>query len=357
MSKRTIAGAELFAVGQWNGLAFTAQDIDSIVNSFLALSLEGRVPLKLSHEGDDARDTPESKYALGWVKKVWRDGDVLKGDLEVPEKVASAIADGYLKFVSVELLKNVKADTRTIPWVLDAVALLGADQPAVGILRDLQALMTRRSVAGQFQCESRAAFRRDDHKSEDTRMTLEEEIAALKAANARLEREKSDEAAEFARKETLRIESTSKAAQAEARDMFKKAVDKELIVPAVGERFLKFQAPREDDHARWAEFDLKTIEQVIEENPKPEGKMFGRKKAASGDNQEPNMDEHDTKALEGKDPSQKVMHFARKNLSTMGAKATDQASFDEAVKAALRAQPELADEYKFKAEHEARASK
>jgi hypothetical protein len=36
------------------------------------------------------------------------------------------------------LLKDVQADTRKIPWVLDAVALLGATQPAIGILRSLQ---------------------------------------------------------------------------------------------------------------------------------------------------------------------------------------------------------------------------
>ncbi len=67
---KILRSAELFAVGSWNGVQFTAADIDSIVSSFEALSLAGRVPLKLSHEGPDPRDALEHKYALGWVRRV-----------------------------------------------------------------------------------------------------------------------------------------------------------------------------------------------------------------------------------------------------------------------------------------------
>ncbi len=103
----------------------------------------------------DARQDPASQYALGWVQRVWRDGEKLLGDLDVSERVAKHIADGALRFVSVELLKNVKADTRLIPWTLDAVALLGTDQPAVGTLQPLS-LHARQALT----FESRATFSR-----------------------------------------------------------------------------------------------------------------------------------------------------------------------------------------------------
>lgn len=172
---RMIKAVELFASGVWNGRPFTTTDIDGIVNSFIALSLEGKVPLKLSHDGPDPREEPESRLALGWVRKVWRDGDRLLGDLDVPDKVATAIEEGYLKFVSVELLKNVRADTRVLPWVLDAVALLGADQPAVGVLKDLRASLFA-AAATRLTYEARQIFHRS---TGDSRNVSKESIKAV----------------------------------------------------------------------------------------------------------------------------------------------------------------------------------
>jgi hypothetical protein len=161
VSTTILKGAEIFAEGTHNGITFTGDDIAKIVSSFETLGLSDRVPLKLSHDGPDARTSMESKYALGWVKRVWRDGSKLLADLEIPQKVADAIKNGYLRFVSVELLKGVQAGTRRIPWTLDAVALLGNEQPAVGDLLGLQALMTRTPL----QFESRTTFSRTNGES------------------------------------------------------------------------------------------------------------------------------------------------------------------------------------------------
>src|SRR5207302_7499868 len=165
-------GAELFSTGTWNDMSFAESDLDNIVSAFDALGLEGRVPLKLGHEGADARDDPTSQFALGWVKKIWRDGSKLVGNLEVPDKVFAAVKEGFLKNVSIELLKNVKAGTRVLPWVLDAVALLGADQPAVGILKDLQALTMSR--VARLEHGARVTFRREQSTTRGNAMTREE---------------------------------------------------------------------------------------------------------------------------------------------------------------------------------------
>lgn len=153
-----IKGAEIFDAGTWNGLTFTQADVESIVTSFNALNLGGRIPLKFGHRGKDARED-DTQPALGWVSRVYREGTKLLADfVDVPSQVYQAIKSGLYKFVSVELLKDVQAGTRLIPWTLDAVALLGATAPAVGTLADLQSLtMARRAT---FPAAERLSFSR-----------------------------------------------------------------------------------------------------------------------------------------------------------------------------------------------------
>lgn len=117
------------------------------------------------------------------MTRIYREGRKLLADFNVPEKVANWIRDGMLKFVSVELLRDVKADTREIPWVLDAVALLGADQPAVGILKSLT-LAKARSAA--LQCRARAVFTRDNPTTGGHKANMAEQNDDLKAILQRL---------------------------------------------------------------------------------------------------------------------------------------------------------------------------
>jgi hypothetical protein len=166
---------ELFAVGEWNGTQFSEADLDAMVQSFEALGLAGRVPLKFGHDSPK----PDGQPSLGWVSRVWREGSKLLADFSnVPEKVLSLIRDRAYKFVSVELLKNVRAGTREIPWVLDAVALLGADQPAVGILKEL----TMSARAG-LRFEARVAFTRGNLMSGERKSM--DEVTQLRAELAR----------------------------------------------------------------------------------------------------------------------------------------------------------------------------
>jgi hypothetical protein len=175
MSNR-ITGAEIFDTGNWNGRPFTDEDLNGIVDTFNVLGLSGRVPLKFGHSGTDAR-TNDGDPALGWIEKVYRKGSKLVADItDVPTVVYDAIKKGLYKFVSIELLKDLKAGTQTIPWVLDAVALLGATRPAVGHLKDLQALAMSRRLS--FDGE-RVTFSRQES-------TMTDELETLKAENATL---------------------------------------------------------------------------------------------------------------------------------------------------------------------------
>jgi len=182
-----LKGAELMAVGTWNGRTFSEADLDGIVSSFDALGLAGRVPLKLGHQGKDARDEHDGFPALGWVTRLYRDGETLKADIaDIPAKLYDLIKSAAYKFVSVELLRNVKADTRIIPWVLDAVALLGATQPAVGILGDLQALAMTRGTG--LRAGGRIAFRRELNSGGYNAM--DEEVERLRRENVALRAER-----------------------------------------------------------------------------------------------------------------------------------------------------------------------
>lgn len=232
----------------------------------------------MGHEGPDARDNPETQFALGWVTKLYREGKKLLADFTVPEKVAAWIRDGMLRFVSVELLKDVKADTREIPWVLDAVALLGADQPAVGILKSLSLTMARSTA---LQCRERVAFSRDnpttgghkppmaDEPNKDiaailTRLSaLEEENKTLKASAAESETNKRL----FAElKEKTHGEKVT-AHRSAVLALFETAIKEKKILPAVRERFKRAYPVDKDDVLN---IPLTDVETFIRENPNPD---------------------------------------------------------------------------------------
>lgn len=180
-----IRNAEIFAAGQWpaqgaNGMTFTESDLDGIVNSFNSLGLKGRIPLKMGHEGEDPR-TPDGAPALGWVEAVHREGNKLLADIRLTsDKLAEMIKAGAYKFVSIELLRNVQAHTRQIPWVLDAVAILGATAPAVGILKDLQTSMSAFRVRRSSLRGTRLAFKRESANQHGDSTDMDD--AAVQAA-------------------------------------------------------------------------------------------------------------------------------------------------------------------------------
>ena len=333
---------ELMAAGTWNRIQFTIADLEGIAKAFDTLSLAGRIPLKLSHEGPDARDDLLNKYALGWVRKVYVEGDRLLGDLEVPDKVAHVINEGYLKFVSVELLRNVQADTRVIPWVLDAVALLGSDQPAVGVLDALQALMQRGPANGKLRCESRAAFTRDDQQTNQSRKQVmtDAEIAKLQAdlaaANQRAESLRLD----FERKETERVKTECAERRNKVIALFDKAITDGAILPATKANFMANVAPEEGD-TRWAKFDISRAEECIASNPKDPKKKFGRQegKAGSGD---PDVEAE----LEGMDESQKMRFRVNRYCEQNGIDKTDVNAYDRAVLTVFRSNQKASISYR-----------
>ena len=143
---KTVDNVEVFATGTWTDSAgqtqtFTEKDLDSMVKNFE----EGAV-LKAGHSSDEFNDAvakalgvpdelvqgeegKQGAIGLGNMTRLIRKGKSLFATFaDVPEAVAELIKNRRYTSVSAELSKAVKG------FVIRAVALLGAQRPAVSSL-------------------------------------------------------------------------------------------------------------------------------------------------------------------------------------------------------------------------------
>lgn len=180
--------AEIFAVGRWNGLEFTLEDLKLIASAFHSLGDNHQVPLKMGH--NDEQPFTDGQPALGWVTNVWVEGNKLLAEFsDVPDVVYSSIGEKLYKNVSIELDFGVQYKGEFLTYVLSGVALLGADLPAVKVLADLTTYMGRTDDAkraGFSKVTKRLSF---NFKSEGRHMATidDQELATLKAKAAQVD--------------------------------------------------------------------------------------------------------------------------------------------------------------------------
>lgn len=125
MSTATIKGVEVFAAGVHNKDTYTEQDLDDMVTAFNALDF--RPALKVGH----TKDAPGAP-SYGWVSNLRRIGKKLVADFtDMHDSVAKAIRDKRYGRVSAEVFFNLHRAGRVYRRALKAVALLGAEVPAV----------------------------------------------------------------------------------------------------------------------------------------------------------------------------------------------------------------------------------
>lgn len=362
---KQIKGAEIFSAGSWNGLSFTVDDIDAVVRAFDFLGLSGRIPLKLGHEGPDARNDPTTQFAMGWVQRVWRDGERMLADLEVPSRVHELIDDGHLKFVSVELLKNVKAANRVIPWVLDAVALLGSDQPAVGNLKDLRALMKQHSDVPQYEAyELRREFARDDRKevirstnsgdseemSDDTKsiseqlLAMSRQLTELEAANRALKKELDDKDQLKARFNTLKGDMEKDRRDRHRASLYAvidDAVRTEKILPAARETFKKVF--RTEDDTIVERVSLEDVSDFIKAHPAPVKPTFKKQ----GSRATFTLDRMDAELPTTVPADEELTLRVMASLKSKGIHSPNAQQIEAEVPVVFRAFPELAQSWRY----------
>lgn len=335
-------GAEIFATGVWNGKTFSEADLDGIVQSFDFFNLGGRIPLKLGHNTE--QPLTDGQPALGWVDRVWRDGAKLMADFrDVPKIVYDAIKNGLYKFVSVELLRDVKADTRVVPLMLDAVALLGADLPAVGSLSDLQALTMAAKFEGRERLTFTQAFTTTGGRKAmaDDDVKVREELQRLREANQRLQ----DEAAAIKSQAVAATENFSKL-QADVRtkevtakrktikDLLETAVRDKRMLPSGRERFERQFRIDSDDEAVMR-MPVSDVEQYIKENPNPYIKPAGGTFGGDPDN-----------VPAGGLPDRELMSRARKVCREWNKNPDDWQALKAAAVQVMKADPLLAERYR-----------
>lgn len=281
---------------------------------------------------------------------MYRAGKKLLADfVDMPTSIYDLIKTARYKFVSVELLKNVQAGTRELPWVLNAVALLGADQPAVGTLKDLQSLtMSRKPV---LRARARVAFTRDTKFfsiGANKAMDEKEVQAAIAAA---LDKQAKDLRAEFSTQLTAEVTKVQEAAKADAdaqvakakaeshraqiKERFERAVKAEALIPAKRESFYKFN--RVDDDKSVTEIKLEDVDAYIEEFS-DKAKLAAANKTQTKGGGDSKVEFAATNALE-------VSRRTEETCVKRGGKPDDYAAMHSATKLVLSADKKLAQAY------------
>lgn len=131
-------GVEIFAEGTWNGNNISKDVLDNLVSAFNATKDFVKPVLKLGHDNDQILLQKDGMPAAGWVSNVYVRGKKLFADfVDIPEKIYELIKKKAYRKVSVEIFSGYSFDGKTYPNLLAAVALLGADTPAVMTLSDI----------------------------------------------------------------------------------------------------------------------------------------------------------------------------------------------------------------------------
>lgn len=322
-----LRGAEIFSVGKWNGMEFSEDDIDAIVESFNTLALNGRVPLKLGH--NDEQSMTDGQPALGWVSKVWREGEKIMADFtSVPTVIYEAIKNKLYNFVSVELLQDAEQDGSRYPWVLSAVALLGADRPAVSNLQELSRLTMSCRKAYSFARAGTINF--TGAKATMAEVNVEATLAELAELKAKLATFSAENDAIKAERDKI-IEDGKKekaaAIKAAVEQKFESAIAAKRLLPAARERFFKWTFPK-DINAIVA-FESSEVDSYIKEN----------ETVSMSDSRATNAVE---KNEEGKSADVVLAGRVKKFMAD-----NKGVSYKDAMVSVLRDDPALANDYRF----------
>lgn len=165
---------EIFRVGTWNGDKYTESDLDEIVNAFPDVGY--KPPVKLGHK--ESSGAP----AYGYVKSLRRVGDKLVADfMDLPSKVFEAIKNRRFDSVSSEIFFNLKRGGQTFKRALKAVALLGAEIPAVAALKPLRESFNGATAVAHCYTLSNEVIDMDLNSLQSDLKAANEKIAELTA--------------------------------------------------------------------------------------------------------------------------------------------------------------------------------
>lgn len=191
---KDLLGVEIFSTGTFTPggsakgrkVTITSADLDEMVQSFQELvPIGGFTPvLKLGHaEAQRFMGQASGAPNLGIVKMIRRVGNKIIADFaNVPDAVMDLIRLKRFRNVSVEIVPSIEFDGRTFANVLTAVALLGAELPAVKGLKELAAMMFTEAEVSPVQADTIVSYEWEREKMPDTNLTQDQHEALLEAA-------------------------------------------------------------------------------------------------------------------------------------------------------------------------------
>jgi hypothetical protein len=255
---KEIKGVEIFSAGVWNGDEYSINDIDEMVRAFEENKGTFRPYLKLGHNDDQQLVQNDGLPAAGWIGQVYRMGDKLMADfVDIPAKIFELIENKAYRKVSSEIYWNISIKDKMYSKMLAAVALLGADTPAVMNLNDILSLygfMDKIKIYNST--ENKGSLKRYDYfptqkgdamEKTEQELKLEQDLKAqseqLASLEAELKNHKADAEAKQAELDTLRQEKErlEKAAldaelarqETEKEAFMSQLVSEKLITPAM----------------------------------------------------------------------------------------------------------------------------
>ncbi|MBU0598780.1 hypothetical protein KKF61_07410 [Patescibacteria group bacterium] len=186
MAETRVIKASVLRIGghtssEGHKVTFTPSDLDSIVAAFHN-GVPPMVPLKLGHSSDefnvkvaDALGIPIEMLAgeapggsgqarLGKVTEFLRSNGHLDAYFDVPQSLADLIEQGFFGGFSVEVLDERVQDGKKYAPVVSAIALLGAERPAVSGLGNVTVLDdgTKPTYVVEFREAMKGRRERDD---------------------------------------------------------------------------------------------------------------------------------------------------------------------------------------------------
>jgi len=284
---------EIFRAGKWNGDEYTIEDLDEIVKAHKEIGLILKPYLKLGHDEGQKLLQKDGYPSAGWITNVYREGKRLFADIKnIPKKIGELIDNKAYGRFSSEIYWNLKEGGRVFKKALKAVALLGADTPAVGTMDDFINLYETNNFEKVVLCtdiENNGNNEKDNNKTEDDIMTdtvkdvkvnielenkdeIKQKFDEIKNHNKELEGKLDSKDKELLEAREALKEAKFSQRKAEVDSYLDKKIEEKKILPSQRESYFNLLMDEETEEKKYTLEDKKKyskkelIESIIDNN-------------------------------------------------------------------------------------------
>ncbi|HUV84407.1 MAG TPA: hypothetical protein VMV86_01795 [Methanosarcinales archaeon] len=248
---------EIFSVGTWNGDSYTEKDLDDMVNSFEEIGKDIKPYVKLGHNKKQKMLQVDGMPAAGWIVNLKRKGEKLLADFSgIPKKIKELIEKKAYGRFSSEIYWNLNLNNKKHRRVLRAVALLGADTPAVSNLNDFINLYIEDKNDYQEIKEYHIIEEKMTSEEQEKMYDLNSKVHTheVKLKEYELELKSKDE--EIAKLKEEKEQAAIEQKRSEIKYYIDKKFDEGCVLPAHIEKYTKL-----------AENDFESVKEILDSTP------------------------------------------------------------------------------------------